>query len=557
MADKDKLNYWETRAVEQDAAMHKELKKPELAIISAYIKAQEYLKAETKKIYRRYADESSLADDAMDELLNTKAKERDILGLIAMLKTVKDKRTKRQIKQYLNVLAAKDRISRLEMLRAKAYVVTKQVADVELRRETDFLTRAAEQAYQQASVESVIGQAEHDVKLNAPSAIPNARKLPNKMEFSNPETGEVLKSIDLQPEKPVKVFKELSTKQTQDVLDIKWYGGNYSSRIWKNTDALAGRLSELFTAQRMSGMRERDMAKALENEFSVSAYQARRLIRTEANFIAGQAKLKGWKAHGIKQYVLVAVLDFRTSAICRKLDGRVYAIEDAKCAGADGNYPPFHAFCRTVATAYFGKKTFVGTHQVNNPLGRSFEMPAGTTYRAWEKALIDKYGQEKVDLAQKKADNFTEDSQQYDRFKEYLGDIMPDFDEFQSMKYEDADEWVSLNDHVYVKERLANGTFGNEIHWGKQNNHLTGEHPGANTTGKSLFDEGVDVEALFKKYAGTGVNEGRLGRRVPKELINLGHKVGTDARTGLPMYGFKIHYSKKGAHLVPWKGEKT
>nr|DAG07227.1 MAG TPA: minor capsid protein [Caudoviricetes sp.] len=439
------FGYWERRTVEQDAVLHKDIQQPEHDILMAYVQAQEYLKAEAKKVFNRYADRDGVSEAMLTDILNTKASDSDINDLIILLKTVEDRQVRKQLQAYLSTLAAKSRITRLEMLRAKAYVATKQLADVQLRQETDFLTKAAQTAYKQAAAEAVLSKTDYDVKLNSPSAVPGARKLPNVMEFQNPDTGEVVKSITLQPEKPVKVFKHMSTQQTKAILDINWVGGNYSSRIWGNTNKLAKRLQELFTAQQLSGMSERDMMAALQKEFQVGAYEARRLIRTEANFVAGQAKLKGWRAHGVKQYVLIAVLDFRTSTICREKDGKVFNVADAHCNGPSGNYPPFHSFCRTVAAAYFGDETFVGKHQVNNPLGHSIELPAGTTWHEWEQALIDKYGKEAIEIEQMKATNYSSDAELFDRYSDLMPDDMPEtFDDFQMMKYNDDRDWHML-----------------------------------------------------------------------------------------------------------------
>jgi SPP1 gp7 family putative phage head morphogenesis protein len=460
MATKDdkqaSFGYWERRAVEQDAELHKDIKKPENTILLAYVKAQEYLKAEAKKIYDRYSAQPGMTEDMMRDLLNTEMAPNDLSDLIAMLKATKDKQVRKQIQRYLNAMAAKSRITRLEMLRAKAYVVAKQLVDVQLRQETDFLSKAVQASYKQAAVEAIIGQASHDVQVKAPRSFLGASKLPNVIEFNDPDTGESIKTIDLHPDKPTKVFKQLSTSQTRAVLNIKWVGGNYSSRIWKNTDHLADRLAELFTAQQMSGMSERDMAAALQKEFQVGAYVARRLIRTEANFVAGQAKLMGWKAHGVKQYVLIAVLDWRTSTICREKDGQVFNVDDAHCDGAKGNYPPFHGFCRTVAAAYFGKGTFVGKHDYNNPLGHAIELPAGTTWHEWEKALIDKYGEEAVRDSQQKADNHATDSELFDRYKDLMPEDMPEsFDDFQTMKYNDDRDWQLLQLDYQRRTRLT------------------------------------------------------------------------------------------------------
>ena len=460
MATKDdkqaSFGYWERRAVEQDAELHKGIKKPESTILIAYAQAQEYLKAEAKKIYERYSTQPGMTEDMMRDLLNTEMAPNDLSDLIAMLKATKDKQVRKQIQRYLNAMAAKSRITRLEMLRAKAYVVAKQLVDVQLRQETDFLSKAAQASYKQAAVEAIIGQASHDVQVKAPRSFPGASKLPNVIEFNDPDTGESIKTIDLHPDKPTKVFKQLSTSQARAVLNIKWVGGNYSSRIWKNTDHLADRLSELFTAQQMSGMSERDMIAALQKEFQVGAYVARRLIRTEANFVAGQAKLKGWKAHGVKQYVLIAVLDWRTSTICREKDGQVFNVDDAHCDGAKGNYPPFHGFCRTVAAAYFGKDTFIGKHDYNNPLGHAIELPAGTTWHEWEQALIDKYGEEAVRESQQKADNQATDSELFDRYKGLMPEDMPEtFDDFQTMKYNDDRDWQLLQLDYERRMRLS------------------------------------------------------------------------------------------------------
>ncbi|WP_338210974.1 hypothetical protein [Lactiplantibacillus paraxiangfangensis] len=73
----------------------------------------------------------------------------------------------------------------------------------------------------------------------------------------------------MQPDPAVNGFKELSVKYVKASLDTPWYGRNFSQRIWHNTDKLAERVNELFTAQQMSGMRECDMAKALADEFGV------------------------------------------------------------------------------------------------------------------------------------------------------------------------------------------------------------------------------------------------------------------------------------------------
>jgi hypothetical protein len=109
-----------------------------------------------------------------------------------------------------------------------------------------------------------------------------------------------------------------------------------------------------------------------------------------------------------------------------------------------------------VAAAYFGKGTFVGKHDYNNPLGHAIELPAGTTWHEWEQALIDKYGEEAVRDSQQKADNHATDSELFDRYKALMPYDMPKtFDDFQTMKYNGDRDWQLLQLDYERRMRLS------------------------------------------------------------------------------------------------------
>ncbi|MHA3065789.1 minor capsid protein [Lacticaseibacillus saniviri] len=549
-----KFGYWERRAVEQDAAMHKALDDPEKAIMRAFLLANAWLTKQADEVYKRYFGDGSYTEAEIETILNQSITQDQLSELLVLIKSEDNKAVKKDMQRLVSAMAAKSRITQAELLRAKVEVVARQIGAIEQQQMDDFYIKAIQDAYNQASAEALIGQSKHDLKL--PGNV-EAKAKPGGVQFIDPDTDKVVKSVDFTPDKPIREFKRMSTSQVDKVMHMNWLGSNYSKRIWKNTDLLADTLKDLFTAQAMSGMSHRDMQRVLQDKFGVGANYARRLIRTEANFVANQARLKGWKEHGIKEYVLVAVLDFRTSTICRKKDGQHFLVSEAHCDGATGNYPPFHAWCRTVAVANFGEETFVGKHLVNNPLGHSFEMPTGTTYREWEQALVDKYGETNVQRAQAEAKSFSTDLKQYHQYGGLLGKPdFTDFQTFQDMKYRHDSSWAQLEDTIYLKQRLADGSFKNDIRWGKQNNHLPGEHPGSNSQGKSLFYEGVDVEQMYHEYGQTGkVIRNRHGTRTPKEHVSLDFPVGIDNHTGREARGVTIHYSKNGIHLVPWIGE--
>lgn len=88
-----------------------------------------------------------------------------------------------------------------------------------------------------------------------------AKAKPGGVQFIDPDTDKVVKSVDFTPDKPIREFKRMSTSQVDKVMHMNWLGSNYSKRIWKNTDLLADTLKDLFTAQAMSGMSHRDMQR--------------------------------------------------------------------------------------------------------------------------------------------------------------------------------------------------------------------------------------------------------------------------------------------------------
>lgn len=139
MAKKKKLPYWDRRAIDQDIKVHEESNAVENKVMCSYQKTQPYLTNEVKKIYRRYLNKSVLSEDEVKKVLNMSVSPTNIVELQTIVKTVKDVdiNIKKQAQNYLTGMAVKSRITRLEDLKAKSYLVSKQVADMQLRRSTD------------------------------------------------------------------------------------------------------------------------------------------------------------------------------------------------------------------------------------------------------------------------------------------------------------------------------------------------------------------------------------------------------------------------------------
>lgn len=352
-------DYWLERNIADEEAMHRSLDAKERVILNAYKQANDYLDKEINKIYKRYINKTGMDEAEVRKILNGTASLSDINELNQMARNISDKEIQQQAKDYLKGMAVKARITHLEMLIGKSYVTLKQVADVQLSTQTDFYIDVIQEAYETAANEAIIGQTEQKLTViegQYPKYV--ATKSQDKLQIRDAKTDKVIKEVTLEPDAKIPEFKELSTRYVKNILESDWKGSNYSKRIWNDTDALAKRLEELFTVKNLTGMSNSQMAKSLAKEFETSMFVANRLIRTEANYMAGQAKLKAWKEHGVAEYVLIAVLDFRTSLICREIDGKRFKIEDAQ---VNVNYPPMHPFVVRFPPLILEKEHWMGT----------------------------------------------------------------------------------------------------------------------------------------------------------------------------------------------------
>ena len=189
--------------------------------------------------------------------------------------------------------------------------------------------------------------------------------------------------VEVKPPKGSKVItpkiidtKEVDKAQVDTLLKSSWHGDNYSSRIWKDMDQLAKKLQQLFTVESMTGMSELDMAREIEqymhDAFLLNKNIARRLIRTEANRFHTQAKIQQWEKMGLKHVKYVAVLDIRTSTICKDLNGSIFAMDELETGV---NCPPMHPWCRSIIQAYFGPVIEFNTYHdpIREVMGSMFE----------------------------------------------------------------------------------------------------------------------------------------------------------------------------------------
>lgn len=402
-------SYWLNRGITQEKKINDAAKQVEQKIILAYRQAQNYLTMQVRKLFSRAKQRSGLDEGEIRALLNQAVQPDELVELRKLADDVSYPELQKSARKRLNGLAFKERITRAEDLKAKSFLVSKQIASVQLDKSTDFYIDVIHDSYNEATSEAIIRQVEQ-IKSDSINNGWNRKKFYSKMEVSE-QVPKRCVPLEIWNDSNIRStdyeFKELSTKYTKDILDSHWHGSNYSKRIWKDSEVLAKRLEELFTVESMTGMSEFEMAKAIATEFDRSIGVAQRLIRTEANYMANQAKLKAWRDRGVEEYRLIAVLDFRTSEICQKKDGKIYLVSEAVVNGGAGTYPPFHPWCRTVAVAIIGKRSLTGKRIANDPInGKTITLEQKETYDDWMNKLKQRYSKKEIELQKKKFRNY-------------------------------------------------------------------------------------------------------------------------------------------------------
>ncbi|WP_341460602.1 minor capsid protein [Enterococcus asini] len=469
----NRLSYWQRRALEDEKAINDGAKKVEKTIVSAYRQVQEYLTQKAKELFKRAQAKTGYEEAELKTLLNETVPIEQLVELQRLSKDISDPDLQASAKKRLDALAVKHRITRAEDLKAKAHLVTRQIADVQLSESTGYFVEAIQKAYQREQANVAIQRLEaKGVQL------------------------EVWSQTDW--EKTESEFKQLSTKETRNILESHWHGSNYSKRIWNDTDKLAKRLEELFTVEALTGMSQQDMVRTISKEFDTSVGVARRLIRTEANYMANQAKLKSWIDNGVEYYRLVVVLDFRTSSICqlKSKENKRYKVSEAVVNGAEGNYPPFHPWCRTIAIADFGKRTAAGNRIANDPIsGKTFNLPQRATYEDWINKLRESYSDDEIAKHKEMILNRSKDNDQYRHMKTIIPkeNWPTNLDSFQEIKYNDGRDWQLTKLDYQRRKRLLN------------NPDL--KLPNAD---KATIDDRKFTEYLFNENSKSGYPKGKI-----------------------------------------------
>lgn len=140
-------------------------------------------------------------------------------------------------------------------------------------------------------------------------------------------------------EKPI-----LGVDAVKHKMASNWSGKTFSTNVWGHDAAVYKSISDTINKGLTGGWSIDRMARALAERTGVAYHRADTLVRTETTFYNNLATLDTIKELGGDHYEIVAVLDSRTSEICRLENHEVHSVKEYE---PGRTAPPFHVLCRS------------------------------------------------------------------------------------------------------------------------------------------------------------------------------------------------------------------
>lgn len=327
--------YWARRAERRAVDSQNRADAAQRAIRRAVKEAMRHLDAEAERMFSAYRLRYGLGEEDARAYLAQPIAYEEYARLLAETAGMQDGPAKREMQARMATGAYSYRMSRLERLRAS------------IRAETG---RVAQTVEQEAT--AALGDVAH--------------------------TSERQTAYEQQMQTGGGPFAQMSRQALDTLLHTRWAGANYSERIWADRERLAKALETTIGGGLASGKSYRNIARGIAEQFGVANWKAMRLVRTEAAFVNNLTSLRELEKGGESKYKVLETLDKRTCKACGRMDGKVFAIAEAKLGV---NAPPFHPNCRgCIVSAGAGKAGRKG----QDADGNSVLLPGDMTYEEWD-----------------------------------------------------------------------------------------------------------------------------------------------------------------------------
>lgn len=340
------INYWERRSTELIQRLEGGTEKTINSLVQAYEQATKNISKEIEKIFKNYAKDSGLDKKALTQLLSKKETEQYYRNLLEIINSnITDENIKKKLLAKYNAPAYAYRISRYEALQ--------QNIDIELKKLSDIEQQITEIRYIDTIKEGYYHTI-YDIQKGT------------GLGFS---------------------FAQIDDRTINLMLVENWVDrGNFSKRIWDNSEKLGNYLRTQLTADTMSGKSIAKISKELSEFMNVGLYNATRLVRTEVNHFANESEMLAYEELDIDKYRFIATLDQRTCEHCAKLDNKVFDVKDRK---PGKNCSPIHSNDRCTTVAVFDDEVIEKLQRrARDENESSILVPQDIKYEEWKEKYV-------------------------------------------------------------------------------------------------------------------------------------------------------------------------
>lgn len=496
-------DYWEMRQVQDAFNVFQKAEDTADQIATLYLKASRHLSLQADTVFEKFQTKYGLSETEARRLINTLQDKTSLDELLQKLRNGDKDQAKKDLLSHLEAPAYQARLERLRQVQNQLDMIMRNVYQQEKSFNTSFYTDLANESYYRSI---------YNIQQRADAA------------FS---------------------FEHVSAKMIDRVINSHWSGKNYSERIWGNAQALAEDLKEELLINLVTGRTNREATEIIANKFAQGSSNARRLVRTESNYVSTELNFKAYEECGIEEYQYLATLDLRTSKICQELDGNIYPVKERQIGK---NCPPMHPWCRSTTISVVDRSLIEKMQRfaIDPATGKRIKVPRSMTYQQW----YDKYvrGKPEVELEEKMIRNRISDRTQYQKYREILGKDVPEtLDDFQRMKYNESEKWKYTkldyrrrNELIERPELKLPNAENADLPEGKFTKYLLGgENAKGLAKGKAITSRlGYDIENWQElrseirrgatKYPATNKGDIEFGTRYEQKLVLYG-KRGTPA----------------------------
>ena len=178
----------------------------------------------------------------------------------------------------------------------------------------------------------------------------------------------------------------LNQQKLETLISKPWTtdGRTFRDRCWVNKADLVNTINTQMVQGMLRGDSPEKTIQAIQKQFGVSRYKARRLVHTETSYFNAQATKEAYKDLDIEKVEILETLDSRTCSVCGGLDGTVIPLAQYE---PGVTVPPFHPNCRGTTCPYYDDMD--GERAARNADGEVYYVPANMNYQAWKAAFAD------------------------------------------------------------------------------------------------------------------------------------------------------------------------